>query len=478
MPILATNAPELGDTGEDYVSPFPSGESLASEKFTALLEQVAKVTGDPEGATSRMQAQAWDRSQRVLMRARFTSPFAGGIRTDWLPRVAAVVRVGQSDVVRGLFADPPFPVSTDSKKLLSAAGQVGLVAAQGVLTAVPIVNTVMRAAVGVGRFFWRLANADEEQRELEVPWQTFTRATDEDAINQLVRPLMQGTDWTPLFFPALEAGDFRMEGTDKGGHTRAFGVFSPSGEPRAGAGFGFQPGTEQMTDVVQIANAYKGTTDRRDVRSDVGSFWPSVSQFATGAWAMAQQAGNPDMYKVRAGELGDAWSEYYDALFSGGFDQYDGYGVNQWEDRLYLSKLLARFVVVKQKAFTQFGLTTDDLGNPYVTPEIFSDSFVPLAQGATYHRPDDFFILPATRALKQRQKSMLARTVVCALVRPTEVGNLPPFAAFLDKSAPLSAGFDTFGDELVAYCLEMRAELLKHAARYELAHLVPGSNKF
>ncbi len=480
--ILAPTDARFGTTADTYVSPFPGEVSLTNPKYIANL---ATLTDSGDGLLSQFQAQAWNRTMRVLTKRAWTSPFAGGVPSSALAKVATVAKLTQtgSEVALGLFADPPFPVSSSATKLGSAAASVGLEAASAVLTATPIVGTVLKAAVAVGTFFWNLANRGETERELEVPWQEYSRQTDQDAVNDLLGGIyMPGTDWTALFMPAVDWKDargFTIEKTDKGDNTRAFGVFSSSGEPRYLAGIGMMPGTEQIADVVQVAQVWSGPGGkRRDAVTNVGAFWPSVSQYATGAWQQVARGGNPDMYKVRAGDLADAWTEFFDTLFGDAFDRYAGYGVNDWEAKIFLSKCLAPFVVAVQGSFNQLGLNVGELNGPYVTPDIFSDDFVGLSSSTHYERPDAFYIRPACLEVKQRQKAMLARSLVCALVRPRQVGNLPAFAAFSDKSAPLSPGYSNFGEELRDYCDEMRAKLLTHPARYELAEVRPGSIKF
>lgn len=481
--ILKPNDPRFGATTDVYVSPFPDEGSLADPKFVASLRAIGNASSSGEGLLAQYQAQAWDETQRVLTRKAWTSPFAGGIRSDWLDRVAVVAKGTKhgSEVVQGLFAKPPFPISSSAEAMGNAAAQVGLVAAQAVLTSVSVVGPILKAAIGVGRFFWRLANQSEDERELEVPWQEFSRETDADAVNKVLATYALGTDWTQLFMPAVDwkAGGWSLEKTDKGDNTRAFGVFSPSGDPRYAGGIGMMPGTQQIADVVQVAQVWQGTGGkRRDAVTNVGAFWPSVSQYATGAWQACSRSANPDMYKVRAGDLADAWTSFFDSLFEDAFDRYGSLGVNDWTQKIFLSKALAPYVVAVQGSFNQLGLNVGELDGPYVTPEIFSDDFVGLSKQTHYERPDAFYIRPACREVKRRQKSALARTLVCALVRPRDIGNLPAFAAFNDSSEPLSPGYSTFGEELRDYCDEMRALLLKHPDRYKLAKVKPGSVTF
>jgi hypothetical protein len=84
---------------------------------------------------------------------------------------------------------------------------------------------------------------------------------------------------------------------------------------------------------------------------------------------------------------------------------------------------------------------------PFPLPEIAA---------AKYNDPFAAIIKPAIAALKQRQFDCLERTLVCAYVRPTPVGDLPMYDAFRPTQT----------NALQKRCLEVRELLLKHDARF------------
>jgi hypothetical protein len=53
---------------------------------------------------------------------------------------------------------------------------------------------------------------------------------------------------------------------------------------------------------------------------DTGAFYPAFAGIAGQLWQQVQQPGNPDMFKVEANVVRDAWQDYWGAFFEGGFD--------------------------------------------------------------------------------------------------------------------------------------------------------------
>lgn len=78
---------------------------------------------------------------------------------------------------------------------------------------------------------------------------------------------------------------------------------------------------------------------------------------------------------------------------------------------------------------------------------------------ASYTTPFKAFIEPAAKALWARQLNCLTSTLVCAYVRPEGYEDLAPYAAFVGAAG-------TEGALLKTTCLEARAQLLTHDARF------------
>jgi hypothetical protein len=56
---------------------------------------------------------------------------------------------------------------------------------------------------------------------------------------------------------------------------------------------------------------------------DTGAFYPAFAGIAGQLWQQVQQRGNPDMFKVEANVVRDAWQDYWGAFFEDGFDILD-----------------------------------------------------------------------------------------------------------------------------------------------------------
>lgn len=473
MPVLRPGDERLGaNPDREFISPFPSSEANLSAIFGSLQDMVATLPGaSPGGVMAAAQAKAWTSAQRRLMFDRVTSEQAGGIRMDWLPKVANIAKSG---AVEGLFANAQFPPSTSENKLGKSLAKVGLDVGLSILTAVPVYGQILKAAVAVGAFIAGLFKKKEEEIILEVPWEQYCRNLDQDVVNRILPPVMGNVDWTFMYMPALDwAQGFDLERTKKGGETRAWGVFhQQSGDPLPGPGAGMMPGTERLTQTMQVAMTYRGPTSRMDAITDVGSFWPATSQFLTGTWSMADKLGNPDMYKVRASELRDAWRSYFETMFA---DAWARWGEYNDPDTIFLAKMLGSFLYSKDEGFpddTAGRVNLASFGTAWMTPDLFQKDFNP---GKVYKTVEQMFVRPALTRLMKRQKSALARSLVCALVRPNDVGELPRFAAFDDKGPALDSKFANFGAELRDEAKRMRQILLTHPDRYELARTKPGA---
>ena len=473
VPVLKANDSRMGANPDaPFVSPFPSNDANLSGVFGGLIDSVNALPGaDEDGVTAALQAKAWTRAQRRSMFDRATSKRAGGIRLDWLPKVASIAKSG---AVKGIFANVTFAPKTSTSAAESSIAEVGLDVGISILTSVPLYGNILKAAIGVGKFFAGLMRKPEPEQALEVPWQKYSKSVDEDVVNIFLSSVMSNVDWTSAFSPALDpASGFTLERTDKGDLTRAWGVFSPGGTPVDGGGTGMLPGMERLTQTVQVATVALTAGYRRDAVTDVGSFWPATSEYLTGAWGMVDKQGNPDMFKVRASELREKWDAYWEAFWESAWDQW---GRLDDTGRVYLSKALAPFIYVQTDSpdapksyYAKLDFST--FTQPFITPEVFDEGWDPKPR---YYKPlNELWVRPALTRLMKRQRAALSYSVVSGLVRPEELApNEPAWAAFLDTGPALKrARFDTFGAELLAKCLDMRERLLNSPARYELSSM-------
>lgn len=461
MPILDRSDPLFANVPESYTSPFPAS---TSPKFWAL-------SGD--GSACAAQALAWQNVTQMSMAKVAASTIAGGLRDAWMPALVQLDAGIAGDVVRGIFGRADFPSTTSAGELGIAAAQVGLEIALDALSAIPIAGNILRAAVSIGRAMYALFHDDDDIQQLTVPWQQFTRDSDEDFVNALiVQQIAPSVDWTVAFAPPLStAVGWKLAKTDKGGDTRAFGPFTDAGG-LVYTGMGYMPGTERIADIIQIAQAYKGSTSRKDIVTNVGDFYPSSGQFCTQAWQWATKLGGLAMYSVRAAEIDGPWHDFFASFFEDGFAQVKLYPSGSI-DGLFAAKALLKMVGVKGKnGATYLGLPNELLAHAgnyeaFVSPEMFKRN--PFSKTTKLVSPYDLFIKPALKRLRDRQLAALARTVVCAYVRPKPVGNLPAHAAFLDTGPAHDPKFASWGAQLTARCLELREVLLGHDARWEVS---------
>jgi hypothetical protein len=508
LPFLAAVPP-----AETFQSPFPS--SFDSPKLAAL-------DAYSEGSLAAAGASAWSSATQIALKLK--GVHAGDLRSDWLARI--VREDPGSGAFMGAFAAVSWPDSTSLAALEGAMVQTGFNLSEGLLTSVPVYGQILGAVVDVARWFHALFRRKPEVQRVLVPWAAYDKGLDEDLCRLVVFPEMQGFDWTRLFWPALrwETG-FRMFVTDEGPETRAWGTFSSKGEllyttnapgGTAGGGLGFMPGTQKMADVVQLAiyGQAKGPNTRIDAVTSVGDFFPAAAQACTGLWEMVAKAGNPDMYKVRAGQLADAWSAYFSAMRESFAEEWQkrwskGYTDGGAEELVSLGKLVSPFLMSDDSPINLEALNAryvwpgmtrgpgkwrDDPGDgrprcapkPYEYPEagwvtdpssqagvvwppdrcsVDSSSSM---RKAVYRFLDEFAIVPSCERLKQAQHRALYRTEICAYVRPDDVGGLPRYGAFEDTSAPIGSFNGTFGEQLRERCLFAREQLLSHDLRFRV----------
>jgi hypothetical protein len=469
----------------DFESPFPSTASAAGSKLATLTS-----AGDAAG----QQASAYKNALQLSMKGSWSSLLAGGIRQQWLDKMAWDVegtRPGDA-VVRGLFANFDFPSTLSVGELRNTGVQFGLKAAQAIISGIPVYGQIISAVVDIGKWLFSLVGRDEQEVKLVVPWEEYSQEDDTNMVRAIAKQISPRVDWTALFRPALdvdlryETGGFRIAPTEEGGETRAYGVFTAGGQAdyRSVAegddpGIGFMPGTERMADIIQISKLRGGPTWRYDAVTSIGDFTPSAVQYCLAAWSMVNQAGSGDMYKVKVAELIEDWAVYWDAFFEQGLDQVRFYANRKDQESqttaLFLAKALLRFAITENGTYiAEDWLASNGNIQHWVQPGFFEKKD-PFQQGwGSYRRIDHVFVLPALRALKQRQKTLLARSLACAYVRPRAVQDpdfgttLPAFAAFEDTGPAEDPQYQNWGHELRAYCDQMRGLFLTHPDRYRV----------
>jgi hypothetical protein len=488
VPALSPNHPVFAQVPTQFFSPFPSSDAYASPKFSAIADS-------SEGVLAAAQAKAWQDALRICMKAVATSGLSGGFREQWLEEIAIPEEGwGGATVWDGLFANVSFRASTKEDDFLRDMRSAAFGKAVDFISA----NTgpygaIFKAAVVIGTYFLTLATKDQTVRLITVPWQRYSRDTDEDLINRFLPAKTSGVDWTPLFSPPLDARvGFKLAFTDEGELTRAYGAWGSGDKPSPDYtdGWGFMPGTQQMADVLQLVDTRTKAYEREpnDIVTNIGTFYPSVSQYLTAAENFINRMGSADMFKIQPAKLEQDWEAYYAAYFGDGFDQLKslksaGHSEQNVRSIRLLAKALWQGIYRRDRdgqtffpafvpdspimseniaSFTDVGLFYE---GQHPHGEWPTTTFMPVSQG---------IIAPALKILRQRQMSALAHSLACAYVRPRAVGNLPAFAAFRDPGPPEPGlphyndpGVNTWGKQLIARCDAMRARFLVHLDRYK-----------
>lgn len=338
--LLAPGEAIFRDVPAEFLSPFPSEDAQASEKFQAL--QAAADADDVklnESLAVRQQGRAFASALAILNKTKAVN--VGDLLTDWLPRVAwfEAGKVG-GDVVQGLFGEVPWGrlSSLAPDEVVKVMGGAGLNVAMSALSAVPVYGQVAAALVGAGKLMYRLyKEKNTEGVKLALPWSTYSRDTDEDLLKLLRDTVFRETDWTSIFAPPFDLEPWRVSlyGTEK--KPKGLILIPTKGKEAAwsSSGVGCMPGTFRVAGQIQgvpqkLPEAPlvrhimrpKGITPRevpifwRQELTACGDFLPSIAQLGAATWQQVQCSGNPDMYKIRVSALEKGWRDYFSNLWS------------------------------------------------------------------------------------------------------------------------------------------------------------------
>lgn len=418
---LDINSPLLARVGE-FQSFFPSSDAFADSKFQALRASFkgainASQTVLETARTFQSALQNFSKNKAV---------FAGDFLSAWMPKIAWLEgKTVATMLPRGLWADVPWQATDDPAKIILAIEGVMLNVALTTLSAVPVVGTIAGGIVAAGKLLNQLyqARAANAAAPLQLPWQEYSRDTDEDVVRVLLEQRPKSVDWQGIFSPPFEAKPWRVgarvqgEGRDR--HTTGL-VWGPTTTPssrelawRDGA-FGCIPGTfrvagqTQTTDwsgqeVGELRREYlmpKHTFTPRERPFywrgrflACGDYYPALAQTGGGVWQWVMRAGSPDMFKVDALQLESLWDDYWGAFWDSAWDIFPKAGqvlpadilpvpgLREPETQRLLSHLLMPYVCVRRA-----GEQTWTMGVPFapapepfafVHPGIFEEGPVP-----------------------------------------------------------------------------------------------------
>ncbi len=552
----------------EFESFFPSEQSLLDGKLASVLARAGGTTG--ADLLTKIQAETVTQGLQLVMREKAT--LAGDFLSANMPQLVSFTKDQFGlEVPQGLFASVPFPATILEDPLLNAMAGVGLNLALNAISAVPIVGKIIALVVNIGMALAKLFGAQEDDPEvppLLLPWTKYQRDPDEELVNTGLKTAAAKVDWTHIWLPGLGGTWSYERAADTQGKelpgARVYAALSGKSVGWAkGTGLGAIPNTLRVAGPVQTIVdtrlrdlGYAGDREsgalwqkqqrfilRGDDRKtaeglgtynelevpptiiDTGAFFPAFAGIAGQLWQQVQQRGNPDMFKVRAFDVRDAWEDYWGAFFEDGFNHLRNLSIKKSaDDNLshWLWAALTPYICVvtqngKKVVLGMRGINRPHPG-PLVTPDIFTDGPGPRwlrtnslyaefedgeqAEGpgdmavqaydgtivsparlngksgaltvkgtrwptgeesmSLYQRPDKAIITPACNALRRAQMRSLEASLVCAYVRPD------PTKGPLGESLPAYAAF-TKDQELRDRCREVRELLLAHDSRHDVA---------
>lgn len=363
-----------------YQSPFPSADSLASDRFQALLS--ANKGNPSSGDFARWGAKAFVDSLQLTMKNQ--AVFVGDLLQADLdnPEVFNLVADGAGQVVHGIFASISFPTKMDEATLIRAAADVGFNVAMGVLAKVPVYGTisagVLRAGYAAGKAFeqWQ-ATRDPPQI---LPWSEYSRDADEDLVQLFLDHEGQGVDFTPLYLPPFdnEPWQYGRRSTDAPGiifgpvrgktlawnsnygcipnTSRVFGQTQASGIFPAG------PGNNGASPLRRRAEAPAGVTPKEPIipwAMDItfcGDWLTSLGQLGLAIWQQCLRP-SPMQFRIDCKRLLIAWDNCSANLYETGLDSLEaaaqqlkagGGGMTTPLVQVVASQLLEPYVAVRR----------------------------------------------------------------------------------------------------------------------------------
>jgi len=550
-----------------FQSYFPSEQSMLDGKLASVLARGGGSTG--ADLLTKIQAETVTQGLQLVLREKAT--IAGDFLDVNMPKLVSFTKDQFGlDVPQGLFASVPFPSTILEDPLLNAMAGVGLNLALNAISAVPIVGKIIALVVNIGMALARLFGAQDDDPEvppLLLPWTKYQRDPDEDLVNKGLMPTAGKVDWTHVWLPGLGGRwSFEHAGDQEGKEMPGARIYAPlvgkSVGWSKGTGLSAIPNTLRVAGPVQtivdnrlrdLANTgdraakaarekqlryiLRGDTSeeaegngvynellRPPTVIDTGAFFPAFAGIAGQLWQQVQQRGNPDMFKVQALAVRDAWQNYWGAFFSDGFALLNkALNSKSAEDEQgrWLWAALTPYICVVQQNGKSITLGMRGIDRPHAGPLVTQDIFtrgpgviglntpslyveldddqlegpgdvavkswegkiisparlngkvngkflraVPWPLGeelmSVFRPPDQAIVTPACEALRRAQLRSLETTLVCAYVRPVEAKG--PKGELLPAYGAFLA--DT---ELRDRCRDIREHLLTHDARFSVS---------
>ncbi|MCX4239221.1 hypothetical protein [Paraliomyxa miuraensis] len=307
-------------------------------------------------------ARAWAAAERTAMF--FQGTGALGLPAENLTSVV--------DALGPLILQPPDDLDELFDRLTRTA--VGIVV--DALAAIPVVGAIARAIGQMGLMLWDLSNRPQEQvREYLPPPQVYERDEEQYVMNSQLLPALSTNDWTRLFLPRIGNAQRIIEIEN--------GWLLDSLE--GGQGFGFIPGTQQVSSATQAFWHKKSSRPGGSLAShqDVGDFYPGPAQLMTAIDQHVQRPGAA-MWSVAPSKVRSAWRDHVDAVKSFAYEAYVGRGIkdtgldklNDEHRHLIVQQFLAPLHVVELDGELRRGILAANSWTPKNPPDDIVEGFV------------------------------------------------------------------------------------------------------
>jgi hypothetical protein len=395
---------------DEFQSFFPSEQSLADGKLASILER----SGGSTGADLMTQIQAKSVTQGLQLVLREKAIYAGDFLSEKMPEIVTFTSDNFGlKVPQGLFASVPFPATILEDPLLNAMAGVGMKLALDAVSAIPVAGKIIALIVNIGLALAKLFGAGEKDPEvppLLLPWTKYQRDPDEDLVNKGLMTTASKVDWTTIWLPGLGGTwSFERAADAQGKEMPSARVYAALAGKSVGwskgTGFGALPNTLRVAGPVQTTPDPRAEAagmekfivrgkDREDAEGlgvftqlyrpptviDTGAFFPAFAGIAGQLWQQVQQRGNPDMFKVSALKVRDAWQDYWGAFFDDAFGLIKQMGNKKGasDDQIrWLWAALTPYICVIQQNGKSITLGMRNIHRvhpgPLVTPNIFTN---------------------------------------------------------------------------------------------------------
>lgn len=376
-----------------FESYFPSNDSLASDRFQSLITANKGKAPNRPGPFIRWSARSFVDALQITEKARAIN--GGDMLGRQLSKIYELKSGVGGDWVYGLFSKVNFGDAQDFAGLAEKLIDYGFAKAMSALSIsspqAAILAGVVRAGLRLNDLFQSWWASQHPPNIL--PWSEYSKDVNDDLVQLWLDEHAGGVDWTQLWMPPFELAPWVFGWSEK----REGMVFGPKSSGKGLAwdlnNYGCIPGTARVFGNSQartpgpaapdpklrrMFRAPKGVTPKvgylpwsLDVQF-CGDDLPALGQLGVALWQQVMAPG-PEMYRVHAQQLLDAWQQCSANLYETGFDSlrhvvqqlsaYAGYTSVPLTE-LFASQLMEPFICTRQRVMA-WGGPKDPEGQPY-----------------------------------------------------------------------------------------------------------------